>query len=302
MNLIDIFSTLPISTNENVFETKRITESCNHRLARTLEGYPVVLIYTVRTGREKRKFNLQNLKIFQEVSCQIMSEGLIHVQPFTILMLTSASVDLQHYFLKISEIFIESLPLEPDEEQVLAVIFKYIEIFKLLTGKAHKPALGLWAELFIIANAANPASMINCWHSNPLDKYDFYLDTERIEVKATTQCERIHTFALDQLNPPEGVTVRVASLMTKIDALGLGILDLVEVIKQNLNEDETIEKMLYQISLTLGDSFEEAVQIKFNEDSARSSLKYFDTVQIPKILTAHVPYKVSNVKFQVHLE
>jgi hypothetical protein len=301
VSLSDIFKTIAIPAGDYLFSAEPIAINSSHRLAKTKEGYPAILVCTQRSFNQKQRFTLQNLRVLQDIECQVKRDDIIVNELFTVIIFVNSDPDLQIYFLEISETLLNSLPNVPTERQVTDAIFRYIEIFKLLSESARKPALGLWAELFVIADSDNPAELLMSWHNNPTDTFDFQSGTDCLEVKATLRDQRIHSFSVEQLNPEEGIRVQVASIMTKQTTSGTTINELVEIIKGRLSDTALIEKLLVQVARTLGDTFNEATRLKFDVQAAKQSICYFDSNQIPKVLSIHVPKGVSNVRFQVIL-
>lgn len=59
-----------------------------------------------------------------------------------------------------------------------------IELFRAIAKPARKSLQGLWAELFLISQACQPAILVDAWHTAPEDSYDFAVDNQRIEVKS----------------------------------------------------------------------------------------------------------------------
>ena len=51
----------------------------------------------------------------------------------------------------------------------------------------------------MIKTSSNIEKVLQAWHENPTDKYDFFDDNEALEVKCTTNTDRIHKFQHDQL-------------------------------------------------------------------------------------------------------
>ncbi|GAB3949952.1 hypothetical protein GCM10028805_27190 [Spirosoma harenae] len=301
MNLYDLFNTIASPDGENMYNAEPVTPYSPHRLAKTQDSYPALLIRTEHNFSQKPRLKLQNLKVLTDIKCQVNTGLESYDELFTVIIFTSSDPELQKYFLRITETLIDALPALPTEQHVLEILFRYTEVFKLLTEVARKPALGLWAELFVIAESDMPAFLVESWHTNPTDTFDFQWGNNRLEVKATVQDRRIHTFSMEQLNPGEGIQVKVASIMTKQTSTGITILALVDMIKGQLTNSQLLEKLLIQIARTLGKDYKEATRLTFSDDLAKESIRFFDSLQIPRISRNDVPIGVTNVKFQVQL-
>lgn len=301
MNLVRLFQKIEISETKDVFNALPIGNNVKHRLAKTYEGYPVLMICTKKSFENRQKFSLQNLKIQQNIECNIKDKGTTIIDYFTLITFTNTSTDLQLYFLRIAEPLINLLTPQPTEKEVTNVIFKFLEVFKALSEPAHKSVLGLWGELLVIAESVDADLLINAWHNNPFEKYDFGLDNWRIEVKTSTKNERIHSFSLEQLNPPYGIDVNVASILTKQTVSGKSFQDLSDIIRAKVNDLNLISKLDLVVAQTLGDSMREAQNLKFDLALARQTLRFYSSENIPKIKPEQVTSMVFDVKFSVLL-
>lgn len=67
-----------------------------------------------------------------------------------------------------------------------------IELFRAIAKPARKSLQGLWAELFLISRAHQPAILVNAWHTVVEDRYGFAVDNQRIEVKGFSGQIRQH--------------------------------------------------------------------------------------------------------------
>ena len=100
---------------------------------------------------------------------------------------------------------------------------------------ARGSVLGLWAELLVIDRSTDRVAMVDAWHARVDARFDFAAAGSRLEVKATTKDDRMHMFALRQLEPVEGVTVSVASVMTTETYAGTSVGELVKRLEQQLD-------------------------------------------------------------------
>ena len=58
---------------------------------------------------------------------------------------------------------------------------------------------GLVGELLFILSQTNKIELINAWHSDSTNTYDFYNSTCKFEVKSTSKAFRVHTLSSDQI-------------------------------------------------------------------------------------------------------
>ena len=158
---------------------------------------------------------------------------------------------------------------------------------------------GLWAELLVIAFATDPISLIKAWHRSPEDKYDFSSENQRIEIKSATSSVRKHHFSLEQLNPPSGVDVLVASMFVERVGSGTSLIDLVEIVREKINKEPELLLYLEQIvGATLGNKWRLATKDRFDLKLAKKSLSFYAVKDIPSI-NSELPKEITDVHFRV---
>ena len=179
---------------------------------------------------------------------------------------------------------------------------RFIEIFRALTDAPTKTIQGLWAEVFLIENSSDPEVLLSFWHNSPEEKFDFDAGEEKIEVKSTSGSERIHEFSSEQLNPPLGNQVLVASLFTRQTNSGKSIQELMQNIASRIQDDTGLaEKMNIVVSKTLGNSLEQSIKIKFDYEVSKSSLRFYKHQDISKVEKVYIPTEVSGVRYKSDL-
>ena len=147
----------------------------------------------------------------------------------------------------------------------------------------------------------NPETLINYWHNLPEEKFDFNADSEKIEVKSSSNLERVHIFTAEQLNPTNNSQVIIASIFTKQVSNGINVLELLEKIENRITESELKEKIYRIVSKTLGNTFEQTTKIKYDYDLAKNSLCFYRHQDISKVERINIPERVSEVKFKSDL-
>jgi hypothetical protein len=208
---------------------------------------------------------------------------------------------LQNYFLGIAQSLLKSLSKKPTQKEVFETFKNFVEIFRSLSETPIKTIQGLWAELILIERSKNPETLINYWHINPEEKFDFNADKEKIEVKSSSSLERVHIFTAEQLNPTDDSQIIIASIFTKQVSNGLNVLDLLEKISVQINDNELLEKVYKIVSKTLGNTFEQTTKIKYDYELAKNSLRFYRYQDISKVERVNIPSRVSEVKFKSDL-
>jgi len=306
MNLVELYDTLviPDEDNQKVFNAIPIPDFPNFRVAIDIEGNPVLLLSVANRLRNIsiKNFRLKYLQLLQNIECKISEDGKESFQTFTIVTFTSADRHLREYFLRVAESFVKALNIKPTQEQVVETINKFVEVFRSLNDTPTNTVHGLWTELFLIDNSANPKTLLNFWHNIPEERFDFNSGPEKIEVKSNSNFERIHTFSSEQLNPPTDTQVLIASVFIRQHSSGQSIQHLVESITNKIQHDiELTDKLNNIIFKTLANSLEQSIKIKFDYNIAKESLKFYRHQDIIKIEEIHIPSEVSEVKYKSDL-
>lgn len=303
MSLIELYDTLSIPKN-NVFNAVLIPEFPEFRIAIDVEGNPVLLLSVTKRIKDisLKNFRLKYLQLEQNIECKISENGTSKLKTFTVITFRSADRNLQEYFLRIAEILVKTIGVNPTQQQVVDSLKKFVEVFKSLTDTPTNTVSGLWAELFLIDSAKNPQTLLNYWHNIPEEKFDFNAGTERIEAKSSSTFERKHTFSSEQLNPPADTQVLIASIFVKQHNSGVNIQELTNSISDKVANDYNLKEKLNRIVLkTLGNTFEHSIGIRFDFEIAKQSLRFYKHQDIRKIEEMHIPNEVSEVRYKSDL-
>jgi hypothetical protein len=305
MNLIDLYDTLSLPENDNkVFNAIPIPEYPNFRIAIDFEGNAVLLLSVSKRIKDLslKNFRLKYLQLEQNLECKIYENDSFKLQTFTVVTFRCSDRNLQEYFLRISETLVKAIGQNPTQQQVIDSLKKFVEVFKTLANSPTNTVNGLWAELFLIENSNNPKTLINYWHNQPEEKFDFNAGIERVEVKSSSNFERKHIFSAEQLNPPSDTQVLIASIFLKQHNSGSHIQYLIDSISKKIDYDiEIVDKLNSIVFRTLGSSLEHSIGIKFDYEIAKQSLQFYRHQDIDKIEEVHIPNNVSGVTYKSDL-
>lgn len=306
MNLIELYDSLafPEEGNEKTFNAIPIPEYPSFRIAIDVEGNPVLLLSVANAVKNiaLKNFRLKYLQLEQNIECKISENGKSSFQTFTVITFTSADRNMQEYFLRISETLVKTLSNKPTQQQVIESLNKFVEVFRALTDTPTNTVHGLWTELFLIENSTYPNTLLNYWHNIPEEKFDFNSGEEKIEVKSNSNFERLHTFSSEQLNPPTGTRVLIASIFIRQNYAGQSIQQLVDSIATKVQHDiDLADKLNNIVCKTLGNSLEQSIRIKFDYNLAKDSLQFYNHLDISKIEEVNIPNEVSEVRYKSDL-
>lgn len=280
----------------NEFTVDTIIEGRPHKIGVSPEGH--VMIF-VECSDEKVTSNIK-LKMFNVTFnrlCKLNNHDNTVEKKYGIIKLISNNIDIQKYFLDVMCIVIKKLPVLPKVEQLKREVSKVVSLFTSMPQISKEAVKGLWAELFLIERSRNPLYLLKSWHVSTEDKYDFNDGVDKIEVKSTSNEERIHHFAIEQLHPNKESQLLIASLIIVNSGLGIGIFDLVDSISSRISDTDALLKLNEEVLQTIGCHIEEAKEIKYDYTYAKDNLKFFDYKVVPAIDLKDVPLGVSSVHF-----
>jgi hypothetical protein len=135
----------------------------------------------------------------------------------------------------------------------------------------------------------------------PGEVYDFSASSQRLEVKSASGEERNHYFTLEQLHPPAGTRVLVASLFVKRAGGGQSLAELLDRVRPRVTGDPNLFLQVDRVvAASLGQSWRNALDDRFDCERAQESLQFYDAQSIPRI-GQNLPPGVSDVRFKSDL-
>lgn len=305
MNLLTVFLELDIPQTENskLFNATALNDFPFAKIGVNYFGFPVILISSKfdQTHLSQKNIKLKYIELTHNLECKVSENGKSKIDNYSVIIFKSNEETLQNYFLGIAQSLLNSLSKKPTQKEVFETFKNFIEIFRSLTEIPTKTIQGLWAELMLIEQSKNPETLINYWHNIPEEKFDFNADNQKIEVKSSSNLERVHIFTAEQLNPPNDSQVLIASIFTKQVSNGINVLDLLDKIDNRIKEIELKVKIYRIVSRTLGNTFEQTTKIKYDYDLAKNSLRFYKHQDISKVERINIPERVSEVKFKSDL-
>ena len=152
---------------------------------------------------------------------------------------------------------------------------------RLATNIPSETEIGLLGELLVIASSSDPRSLLDSWHIDPSDRYDFSLESERLEVKNTLGSERVHHFSSTQLPPAPGLQLGVVSIRCDRVAKGTGIADLYLEIVESIADNQATENFRGKCIEVLGADPQMIRGISIDRIRAVESIRLLDAGLIP---------------------
>lgn len=298
------FQNLRSQKTENGRFTVLSIEGLPHKLGATREGYPVFFVLMEAQGSAVQGIIREILSVEYNVSCSLVDDGKDEQEGvFAIITLRSTDLSLQADFIEIMLLMLRKISPTPSNRELSGEVENLIAIFDSLSAPPRKKIQGLWAELLVIEQSLEPELLVKAWHSLPSAKYDFTLGEEKIEVKSTASEERIHRFALDQLNPSPNSKLLIASVFVRESGRatsGLSVKDLYFRIRNKVSADSQLH--LYTvIAETIGNDVAKLETICFDYTTAVDFLEFYDYRDIPRIAKSDIPDQVTEVRFASNL-
>ena len=279
--------------------------NCQHKLGVSNDKYP---IFFIKTSEEKPvipDLNLDILSVDYNQECTLIDDNHERYSGiYSLLTLRNTEPTLQQYFIEISLLILEKLREEPSRRELATEVDDLIAIFTAIKAKGKKTVQGLWAELLVIETSKYPEVLINAWHFQPNAKYDFTLGPDKLEVKSTSGDERVHHFSIDQLLPTTNSRLIIASTFVRESGQGFGGLCVNDLYKKIctrvLNADSRF-KLQMVIAETIGRDYSKLNSEFFDYTSAKDTLAFYESENVPRISREQVPSAVTKVEFDSNL-
>ena len=267
-------------------------------LARSPRGTPCFLL----ASEEQEAWHdveLQRIIVKFGVRCTVeLPTGSTVSGRFAMIECKDAQSGMASYFIRVVTAAVWALPQCPNGPDVRAMVRRLTNLFASIDEPAVGDVLGLWAELFVIAESGSPASLFGAWRERPSDAFDFNAPPQCLEVKATLGEIRKHHFSLRQLVPAGDATeIAVASFLMRVTHTGLTVRDLMGRVGRLAGLDAVSWLRLEEkVAQTLGQRWRDALDMAFDETYARERLAVFRSEAVPQVVGV-VPPGVSDVRF-----
>ena len=303
--LARIFAQLPPSSEEGstliASATHRLIPTGTVFLGKTFAGFPCVMIGVVdrASGSFPTSIDLEHISIRHGVAARVRGITIPDSQRFSIVLLKSANPDLTRVFLQFIFALASAWRETPNAQALAKSLREFVELLRVLREPPRNTLQGLWAELFLIANASSTSMWVNAWHKDPNEIHDFRFDDGFVEVKSWSGGERCHRFNHRQLWPAGGQACFVASLLVEPSSSGVSVLGLADSIRDKLTSDECVrfDKIFLQ---TLGSDHQNADRLRFDLATADGTLRFYCVSQLPR-LPNESPSGVSEVSYLVDM-
>ena len=294
-------------TVEGCYLSEKIDREGIFRIAIDSNHNPAILIASSKIKRSERKttnFKLTKLLIEYDVESSIIdtSNDQYSKEVFHLIKQIDGNNHIQEYFLLMMEGVIEKVKDDPTLDTITNEIQYLVDLFSHSKRLTEKETLGLWGELFVILNSEDTNNYIEAWRLESEDLFDFSFGERVLEVKTTTNRNRLHTFNNNQIKNYLSLNVEVASIITEKVDIGLSINDLWGDIKRKTSDSTLINKIGKVISKTIKNDHDALFTTKFDKYLAESSLKIINGNLIPHIEDDCLSPGITNISLKINLE
>ena len=271
--------TLPEGEKQDLFITEKIFNK-NHRIGKNFKNQPSLLFKTKKSAHILNNYLGKNLYLRFNIPCIIQESKKDISENYSILSCISEDKEIKKIFLDVCETTFLKISDVPTNKEISDYTESIIDLFKNLPD-AKRGYIGLWGELFLILSSANIIKVLEAWHSHNEDKYDFYDNSEALEVRCTTRGDRKHDFRYSQLisNIDKHYVV---SIITKENFIkGMSIVDLYnKILNKNIEVSlkDKLNNIYYKI---VGNTPEEKLnEFKYDFDYAKKNILYYKVSEI----------------------
>lgn len=299
--LIDGIGVRPTSGSQGQFRVRRIPGGEGQYAGVGSVGQPSLLFRVDRTA-VRPPVRLAGIEVWFGIPCRIALDDAEEIEQ-TLTVLTCPTEDLQsrRYFLHVCAMLLRLLGSAPSEQEIEDGVIRLVGLFSRLSQPAANTVIGLVGELYAIDLSARPSHVISSWRSSTDSRFDFAQGTIRVEVKASSDRTRAHSFSYEQCHPPPGTKGIAISMFVESAGGGLSVLDLLNRIEHRLADDPKSTLRLHEVvATTLGESLVSALQHRFDDHVATSSVHFYELSSIPGI-RGDLPNGVSQVRFRSDL-
>ncbi|EPT8873052.1 PD-(D/E)XK motif protein [Cronobacter dublinensis] len=301
MSTFDNFLNLPCASSETSFTAIPLSTNRKDFLAKGSDGSPIFLLHDASEKKYSPSMQFRYLRAHFHVTCKINTDDKVIHDQFALISCDGAETDLHEIFVRCFSAAIEELPIVSGTRELNTCVQKLVDLFRALSHPSGKDVLGLWGELYVIANSGNITGAMASWHEDPFERFDFSWERGCVEVKASMQSARLHTFTLEQLmNPKQGIGY-VTSLLLQPLTTGLGVIDLANLIEMEVKHSPALKLKLWEnMAKALGGDFSEKLDKRFDISYTERNVIVYAMDDVPRPEEPNDP-RVIAIRFTVDL-
>jgi hypothetical protein len=252
-------------------------------------------------GKARAPIILQNILVTFNASCSLSLDAEQWETEAVVIECLSSEPSLREYFLVISGHLVDRLGSAPTADDVALAVDVLVALFQRLSRPPRRETQGLFGELIVIDAGSDPASLLDGWHVDPLDRFDFTFGRMRLEVKTSANRQRCHDFTFEQCAPSAETNAVLASLFVETAGGGLSLGALMSRLQARISSrPELIVKLHTVVADALGSALTQGLTQRFDEQLAISTLAFYDLSAIPAV-RGPLPSEITAVRFRSYI-
>lgn len=282
------------ATDEVGFDVVDVPSAAGFKLGQT-KGAALVLL-TPADASPEPPTRLQRVSLEPSAQLRIRHVGgRVEEGHWGVVQLNLGELEYLDTFLAVIANVIDVIGAKPEPGQVSIAMRRLVRLFDP-TSTPRGSVVGLWGELLVLNSASDSNEMLDSWHSDVDDRFDFAAQGSRLEVKTTTRTERKHMFSLEQLLPVGGATTSIASVMTTETLAGTTVQQLISDAEELFATDPSRQMRIHEVvAATLGAEWFKHVHHAFDAKQAVETLMICPAAEVPRV--SGVPAQVTGVTF-----
>lgn len=240
---------------------ERIRHDVEMWLAVDGQSFPSLLI-AAQPDDMRSDIELRFVEVRFSRECEIVTDdGSAVGGTYSIVRLQENDPELVRLFLRLLEEAFCGIRAPTTNRAIGERIMEIANLFRQLESSS-KDIVGLWGELLVMSQASSKENAARHWCLHRNAKYDFLCEGLALEVKATVKPTREHRFALEQLRPPDALSVYVASVQLVQAQGGQAAFELMDEILAEISDGD------------LRTAFLGLCLLKGGEDIYRSNMRF----------------------------
>lgn len=274
------------------------TSAAGSLIACDKNGYPV-LLFPAHLKKDFRDIELELIEVAFSRHCELLADEQQKVAGvFTLVTLNDNDPDTAKLFLDILEDALFADQETPTNRQIRDTIIGISNIF-CKAENTQRDIVGLWGELYVIANSGAPLVAIAAWSSNIEARHDFITERFSLEVKTSRSPDRVHTFSYDQLKDSDRNVLIISLVISEVPG-GQSVSELITLIKDQI-DDPLLRTEFLQLCASKGGKNLLQSQLRLAVHPAPRGLLIFKSEDIPM---PSIPdgAPISHVRFEVRME
>jgi len=284
--------------SERSYNTVKLSRNSKHLLG--INGKNHVAILFNASKPKGKKENIRYINLEHGITCTIYSNNKKKIEKLSILKLETNEENLKEIFLRTMDNIVVNLSNNISEKEIYELTRNLIKLFEKISNKRNIDLTGFWGELFIIKHLKAKELLIEAWHPETNDTFDFLIRNHALEIKTTEKNDRKHIFKYEQLNS-KNTKIIIGSILIRKSRSGSSLLDLKNDILKQINNNDLKEKLQEMYDIYTGSKIQrELDEVRHSCEYAEDHVKFFDSNKVPRIKETPMS-GLRNIKFESNL-